>query len=525
MSGLQVKAVGSVLHASFWLSTALGLSWGQATVAQDGARVPSGTLTIGWQWDPGTMDPQMHRQRYTQIISHQMREKLAYQQPPGLDRALLLAEKVTRIDETNYDVKLHEGVKFHNGAELTAEDVIFTFERLWDPALKSPRASMGNMPNIEKLTQIDKYTIRWTTKVPFGNEDEAIEGFHFTGQEILQKATFETLSPDEARTAAPIGVGPFKFVEWEPDQRVVMEAFDDYWQGKPGVQTLIWRTIPEESIRVAEMLAGSVDMIYPVTPDFVPQLQAAGMKLEIIPGTSTRMLQMNVREGSPFHDPEVRRAMNMAIDKEAITEHLYAGLAIPVEQVPGIGQVGHIEGYDPFPYDPEAARAVLSKITDKIELFVQPQWEIPAEAIAEQLRSYGMDVTTTVMDVAAYNAIAEEGKFQLAFGGAGYGSGDFYGAYYNNHFECKRLETTRIRTGFCDPELDKVVAELRSTEAGSPERKALLEKVVKDLTEVHMPWVPLYIEAEVWAMQPYVEGFVGSSAGQFLNMQDVRLNK
>src|SRR5690606_17162523 len=126
--------------------------------------------------------------------------------------------------------------------------------------------------------------------------------------------------------------------------------------------------------------------------------------------------------------------------------------------------------------------------------------------IAEQLRSYGMDVTTTVMDVAAYNAIAEEGKFQLAFGGAGYGSGDFYGAYYNNHFECKRLETTRIRTGFCDPELDKVVAELRSTEAGSPERKALLEKVVKDLTEVHMPWVPLYIEAEVWAMQPYVEG-------------------
>src|SRR5690606_26303808 len=154
---------------------------------------------------------------------------------------------------------------------------------------------------------------RWSTKVPFGPPEAAQSALGFNSQEILHKATYEKLTLEQAQNTGPIGVGPFKFVEWIPEQRLVMEAFDDYWQGAPGVRNLVWRPVPEESTRVAELLAGSVDIIYPVTPDFVPQLKEAGMTLEIVPGTSARMLQMNVREGSPFHDVEVRKAMNMAI--------------------------------------------------------------------------------------------------------------------------------------------------------------------------------------------------------------------
>src|SRR5690606_38526256 len=105
-----------------------------AAPAQDAAAEggPSGTLTIAWPWDAGTMDPQMHRQRYTQIISTAMRDRLYYAPPPGLPQGMLLAETFTQIDDTHYDIKIREGVLFHNGDELTSEDVVYTFQRLWD---------------------------------------------------------------------------------------------------------------------------------------------------------------------------------------------------------------------------------------------------------------------------------------------------------------------------------------------------------------------------------------------------------
>lgn len=520
---LSTKGTAGVRFVHAVAAAALGCMALTQSASAEG-RMPKGILTIGWQWDPGTMDPQMHRARFTQIISQAMRDKLYYLPPPGLELAPQLAETVTQVDATTYDLKIRKGVRFHNGDEMTSDDVVFTFERLWDPKTKSPRASMGNMANVASATALDRYTVRFKTKVPFGPVRTALQGLNFSAQEIMHKASDGQRSVEATRTAAPIGAGPFKYVEWKPDQRVVMDAFPNYWQGAPGVERITWRTIPEESTRVAELLAGSVDMIYPVTPDFVGQLRAANMRLEIAPGASSRMLQMNVREGSPFADVEVRKAMNMAIDKEAITKNIYQGLAISYEQVAGIGQEGFIEGYDPFPYDPKAAREVLSKITKPIELITQPQWELPAQFIAEQLRGYGMKVTTKTLDLAAFNAATEAGDFTLALAQAGYGTGEFVGAYYNNHFECSRLKTGRVRTGFCDPALDEKYAALRA-ELDPVEWQKKLSEIIRLLTEVHAPWVPLFGEAEVWAMQPHVKGFRGSSAGQMFNLHLVTLDK
>ena len=498
---------------------------GSEEAAPDGDG-PSGTLNIAWMWDPTTLDSQMHRQRYTQIISHQLRDKLYYQEPPGLDYEPLLAESAEQIDETTYEIKIREGVLFHNGDELTSEDVVFTFERLWDPATESPRATMGQMQEIESVEAVDRYTIRWNTTVPFGPVEQALIGFHVGAQEILHKATYEDLSIEEAHDFPPVGVGPFKFVEWIPEQRLVMEANLDYFQGPPGVEGITWQHIPEEATRTAELLAGSVDMIYPVTPDFVGELESAGMKIEAVPGTSMRMLMMNVREGSPFHDVEVRRAMNQAINVQEIVDTIYAGTAEPQTHVAFTGQEGHIEGYEPFPYDPDAAGEILSQVTEPIELFTESRWELAGEAIAETLRGYGMDVTAVVLEDASHVQVNEEGDFDLLLGGAGAGSGQFGGAYYNNQFSCLRLEQgalDRVRTGFCDQELEELMAEAES-QADYDVRIEMIEDVVRALTEEHVPWVPLYNEAEVWAMQPYVEGFRGSTAGQMMDLWKVTLD-
>ena len=248
------------------------------------------------------------------------------------------------------------------------------------------------------------------------------------------------------------------------------------------------------------------------------------MKLEIVPGTIMRMLQMNVREGSPFADPEVRRAMNMAIDKQAIVDNIYQGLAVVQDQVAGVGMEGRDDSYHPFKYDPEAARPILSKVTQPIDLYVEAQWQLAAEAIAEQLRGYGMNVNTVVMESAAMVKLGEDGDFDLALGGAGYGGGNFDSAYYNNQFQCVRLETNRIRTGFCDPELDKK-AEAMFADTNLETRHQKQQEIVRLLTEEYVPWVPLFGEAEVWATQPHVNGFVGSSAGQMFDLWKITLDK
>ncbi len=506
------------------LMTVMALTSGSVMAQQAASDGPSGTLTIAVPQDPATLDPQQHRQRHAQTIAHNQMDKLFYQPPPVITYAPLLAESITRIDDFHYEVKLRKGVHFWDGGEFTAADVVYTYERMWDPANKSPRANMGNMVNIEKIEAVDPYTVRWTTKVPFGDVDHAITDLALASQEILNKAQYEKLTLEQARTTPADGAGPFHIVEWTADQQIVMKAFHDYWQGPPKVETLIWRTIPEESTRVAELLAGSVDIIYPVTPDFVDQLKAAGMTIDIRPGTAARMLQMNVREGSPFADVEVRKAMNMAIDKEAITEGLFGGLAMPFEQVPGIGQEGNIEGYDPFPYDPDAARAVLSKVTQPIILYTTGAEELAAEAIAEQLRGYGMKVTAQVIDAAAATQMANDGSFELFLTSAGYGTGDFIGTYFSNNFECKRLQSNQVRTGFCNEELDKLANAVRS-EADPKKKQELLEQVTKALSEEYVPWVPLYGISEVWALQPYVHGFVGSSTGQWYDLQKVSVDK
>jgi len=489
-----------------------------------GQAAPTGTLTIGSAQDGVSMDPQMYRHAHSETLQVNMRNRLWISIPPIGELIPQLAESISQVDDTHYDVKLRQGVHFHNGEEMTADDVVYTFKRLWDPDNKSPRANMGNMANIENIEAVDRYTVRWTTKVPFGPPEEAIRGLHVGGQEILPKSVYENMPLEEAAKGSVVGAGPFQFVEWIPDQRLVMKAFPDYFGGAPGVETVIWKVVPEESTRVAELLAGSVDLIMNITPDSVEQLKTAGMKLEVVPSQHSRFLQMNVREGSPFADLEVRKAMNMGIDRKGITEALYKDLAVPFNQMAGVAQEGYIEGYDPFPFNPEAARAVLSKVTQPIQLITAGENELFAEAIAEQLRGYGMNVTTSIQDGAAVEQASDAGTFDLMIFGSSYGGGMFLTGFYNNHFECARMATGKqIRTGYCNEELDAIVTAARA-EVDPVKRNAASQEVAKKLMEEGAPWVNLFGPAQVWAMQPYVNGFVGG-AGGLMDISKVTLDK
>src|SRR5690606_8548794 len=133
---------------------------------------------------------------------------------------------------------------------------------------------------ITEIEVVDELTVRFHTDQDLGDVIDPVP-LGVTIQEILAPEYTASLTPEEF-AQAPVGSGPFKFVEWVPDQMVVLEANEDYWMGAPGVEQLIFRTVPEPSTRVAELLAGSVDVIYPVTADDV---RALGGSAQIV-GTS-----------------------------------------------------------------------------------------------------------------------------------------------------------------------------------------------------------------------------------------------
>jgi ABC-type transport system substrate-binding protein len=132
-----------------------------------------------------------------------------------------------------------------------------------------------------------------------------------------------------------------------------------------------------------------------------------------------------------------------------------------------------------------------------------------------------MSVRAVVLDNAAAAKANDDGAFDLMLGSAGYGAGGFY---FDNQFDCARLKTNRVRTGFCEPGLDEQMAAAWA-ESDPALRQDKVGEVNKRLTEEFVPWVPLFGGAEVWAMQPYVEGFVGSSIGQMVDLWKVTIDK
>jgi peptide/nickel transport system substrate-binding protein len=233
-------------------------------------------------------------------------------------------------------------------------------------------------------------------------------------QQIVPKAYLEEVGT-EGFIAHPIGSGPFKFVEGQLDDQIVMERFDDYWGGAPDlapvgpacVEKAIFRVVPEASTRVAALLAGEVDIIQSVPPELVETLDLTpGVEVKTAPGTEPQWLQLNVANPL-FADLNVRLALNYAVDKDLIVEAIYGGRAVPIP-----GPLSPFNNFvnknlAPYPYDPDKALELLAEagwtdsdgdgILDKdgqafaFTLDTIERWRPLAEGVASMFREIGLD--------------------------------------------------------------------------------------------------------------------------------------
>ncbi len=287
------------------------------------APAPAGTLRIGLESAPTTMDPALSTDLYSSQIYSDIMEGLVMLDPQGVPQPALAESWSTSADGKAWTFKLRQNVKFHDGTEFTADDVKYTIDRILNPETRSPQR--GNIAQITSADVVDKNTIRLTTRAAFAPilTNLAIAAY------IVPKAAHSRLGREFARR--PVGTGPFRWVEWVADDRVVLEANPDYYAGKPSIDRLLFRFIPEASVRLAELESGGLDLIAGVQAQELKRLRVSLIvDLQEVVGTNYRLYGFNTSV-KPYNDVRVRQAIAQAIDKAKIVDVVWPGRAVVAE--------------------------------------------------------------------------------------------------------------------------------------------------------------------------------------------------
>lgn len=328
-------------------------------------------LTIGSSTEPAAIDPHFSRSGNSQQIAAQVFNRLVepdenLQIQPGL------AVSWKNLDELTWEVKLREGVKFHDGSPFTAEDVVFSLERA-DEIPNSPAPFTANVAPIASMEIVDPLTIRFTTTKPTPQFMELAGLVFIVSKAAAEGAGIEAFNSGEAA----IGTGPFKFVSWTPGDRYTLTRNDDYWGTPSEFENVTYRLMSNSAARVAALLAGDVDLIDAVPPGDKATLEAAdGIQLHST--ASGRIIYLGLdsaRDESPFvtgpdgaplnpnplKDVRVREAMSKMIDRQLLIDRVLSGAGTPAGQLAPAGLGGHATSLQPDTIDLDAAKALLAE--------------------------------------------------------------------------------------------------------------------------------------------------------------------
>ena len=355
-----------------------------------------------------------------------------------------LAESWRAVDPTTWEFRLRKGVRFHNGQELTADDVLFSLERP-SALIKSPGPFTAFTRPITGKEIVDAHTIRLRTATPYGPLALDLSNIF-----IVSRRLTEAASTDDFNTGkAVIGTGPWRFVSWRRGDAVELARNDTHWSLRPPFERVTLRIITSDPTRLAALLAGDVDAIETVPTADIARLRAnAKFIVEQRPSWRTLFFHVDhAREKSPFvfdragrpleknplRDARVRQALSMAIDRRALVEKTMEGLAIAATNVVAPGILGHNETLKSDPYDPAAARRLLSEagwpdgfgltLHGPNDRYINDEQVV--QTVGQMLSRIGIATRVETMPVAVYFARARKFDFSVALLGWGSNAGDF----------------------------------------------------------------------------------------------------
>ncbi len=324
------------------------------------AQTPPNVLVVGQIAEPKSLDPDAVTAVNDFRIVFNIYDGLVRYKDGTLEVEPALAESWDiSEDGTVYTFHLREGVSFHDGTPFNAEAVKFKFDRMLNE--DSPYHDTGPFPlafffsSVDEVTVIDDLTVEFTLTEPYA---PFLSNLAYTPGLIVSPTAVEEHGADFGRN--PSGTGAFKFEEWEANSRVVVSRNEDYWEGAPPLEAVIFRPVNDANTRLAEMMSGGLDVMVEVPPDSVAQFEDdAAYTVYEQAGPHLWFLILNAKEG-PFASKEVRQAANYAIDKEALVDNILQGTAeVAAGPTPPAFAWAHDDTLEPYPYDPDKARELL----------------------------------------------------------------------------------------------------------------------------------------------------------------------
>jgi peptide/nickel transport system substrate-binding protein len=325
------------------------------------AATPAGVLVVGQVAEPKSLDPAADTAVNDFRILVNLYDGLTRYKHGTLTVEPGLAESwEINAEGTEYTFKLRKGVKFHDGTDFNAEAVKFNFDRMLDD--KHPYHHTGPFPlafffsSVKETTAVDAQTVKFTLKEPYA---PFLSNLAYPTGLIVSPAAVKKFDKDFGRH--PVGTGPFKFVEWKSNERVIIDRNPNYWDGQSGSKAVIFRPITDSNTRVAEMLSGGIDLMVEVPPTSLSQFKPPKFTVEQQAGPHLWFLILNCKDG-PFKDKRVRQAANYAINKAAICNDVLEGTAVVAAgPTPPAFSWAYNNDLKPYPYDPEKAKALLKE--------------------------------------------------------------------------------------------------------------------------------------------------------------------
>lgn len=488
---------------------------------------PSGTLIVGTETDIEGFDPgHAGALATTRVISNVMEGLLKYT-PGTVDLEPLLATEVPSLenggiseDGLTYTYTLREGVKFIDGSDFDADAVVTSYRRLYDDTFEFYDATNTSgffLTDLVSVEAVDPTTVRFTLGTP---NSAFMELTNIYAGRIMSPTAITTMpAPDWAEGG--YGTGPFMLETWDKGVKVELRANPNYWGTPPGIETLVFRPIPEPTARVAALLNGEVDMIVVVPPDSIQAVKDnANLTYEQGPSLHYWFIQLNTK-AAPFDKVEVRQAVNYAVDKEGLTQNVLQGSAVPATQPLPAASWSYNPDVVGYPYDPDKARELLAAAgyADGFKTnMIIPQsgsgMMIPVqmnEYIQGNLRDVGIDVSIQSFEWVSYLGIWAQGLTEdVTMGNQSIMASDPYVA----NFLLSGVFTPADggwNIGYYDnPEVNQLLADALLT-ADKEERKQIYYQAWEKITE-DAPWIFVCNDLQPMAFKNTVQGYLTNPA-------------
>jgi len=429
-----------------------------------------------------------------------------------------LAESWRAVDPTTWEFKLRRNVKFHDGTELTAEDVVFSLDRPHTIGNSPGSFVPFTRPLVEKRA-VDRYTVRLRTAQPYAMVPYDLNSVFIVSRRAARGATTEDFNSGRAA----IGTGPYRVVAFQRGKRVTLARHEAYWGRRPAWSSVTFVVMPDSRARTAALLAGDVDVIENVRPADIRKLRVrSDVRLEQKVSWRTVFLHLDQAYNrsqkltnsageplttNPLKDLRVRRAISKAIDRKALTERVLGGLGLPASNLIPPGVFGYAPDLAVEPFDPVGARKLLAEagfpngfgltISAPVNRYVNDR--AIATELAKMLNNAGFTARVEVFPFSVYVNKARNREFSVALLGWGSFSGDLALRSIVATFDADKGYGTWNWGRYSNAQVDRLVRTALAT-IDDARREAMAQEAMR-IAMRDLAVVPLHHEVVVWAMR------------------------